>query len=127
MIEPSYPPVHAYLETGGARLKRIQRQAATRMRAMRSRWRTLGRPEPATLDRAIVDALRDILLSSHEGKRLATFVDPEALLLKTAGQLVERSERAREQGRDVVVYDRAEVAGALQARLLTAPKRGVMV
>lgn len=125
MREPSYHPVHAYKETGAARLGRIRRQGAGRMREMRQRWRDVGRPDPATLDRAVVDALRDLLLREPEGYRLATFVDPQALVLETARHLVERSERAREAGRDVVVYRREEVAAALQARLLQPPKAGV--
>lgn len=124
MNEPGYHPAHPHRETGGARLKRHRRQAAARMTAMRARWREAGRPDPATLDRAIVDAVRDLLLQAPEGKRLATFLDPEAILRETARHLVERSERSAARGRDVVVYRNAEVSDALQSRLLRAPRGG---
>lgn len=124
MREPGYHPVHSYRETGGARLRRHRRQAAARMTAMRARWREAGRPDPATLDRAVADAVRDLLLRAPAGKRLATFIDPEELLRETARHLVERSERSAARGRDVVVYKREEVSDALQARLLKAPRGG---
>ncbi|UYW24815.1 hypothetical protein OKC48_16200 [Methylorubrum extorquens] len=123
MREPDYAPVHAYLETGGARLKRVRRQTADRMRAMRARWKETGRPDPATLDRAIVDAVRDILLREPEGMRLATLIDPEELLRETARQLVERSRLEQAAGREAVVYDRNATIIELQIRLLQRPKR----
>lgn len=121
MREPGYHPVHAHRETGGARLKRTRWQTADRMVSMRARWREAGRPDPATLDRAIVDAIRAILMREPEDKRMATFIDPDALILETGRHLIERSEKAKAKGRDVTVYRRTEVAKALQARLLAAP------
>ncbi len=121
----SYSTPYAHQETGAARIGRIRRQTASRQREMRARWRAAGRPDPATLDRAIVDAVRDILLREPEGYALATFIDPKTLLLETARCLVERTQRDREAGRDVIPYRREEVASALQARLLDRPRRGV--
>ena len=69
MREPSYHPAQSYLETGARRIGRIRRQTANRMRDMRQHWKNIGRPDPATLDRAIVDALRDSILSAPEGAR----------------------------------------------------------
>lgn len=125
MREPDYFPVHPYKETGAARLGRIRRQGAGRMRALRERWRLSGRPDPAVLDRAIVDAVRDLLVAELEGMRLATLIDPERLIRRTAGHLVERSRADREAGRDAPLYDKREVASALEARLLRAPKASV--
>ncbi|SFM84648.1 hypothetical protein [Methylobacterium pseudosasicola] len=123
MRDTSYHPVHAYLETGARRIGRIRRQTADRNRSMRARWREEGRPDPATLDRAIVDALRAMLLSAPEGQRLSTPLDPGALLLETARHLVERTERSKARGRDVTVFKREAVSETLQSRLLEAPKR----
>lgn len=123
MRETSYSPVHSYLETGARRIGRIRRQTAGRMRTMRQHWRDIGRPDPATLDRAIVDALRDELLAAPEGARLSTPVDPEALLRGVARKLVERSQADREAGKEGVVYVMQEVVVGLQVRLLQRPKR----
>ncbi len=125
MRDTGYYPVHAYQETGAARIGRIRRQTAARQRELRQRMRDAGRPDPATLDRAIVDALRDILTGEPEGYQLATFIDPKSLLLETARCLVERTQRDREAGRDVVPFKREQVASALQSRLLERPRRSV--
>lgn len=122
MRDLAYHPAHAYLETGARRLGRIRRKTADRMASMRERWREAGRPDPATLDRAIVDAVRDLLLAAPEGKRLVSHLDPEAILLQTARHLVERSERSAARGREVTVYRREAVSEALQNRLLSRPK-----
>lgn len=123
MRETSYYPGHAYLETGARRIGRIRRQTAERNRSMRERWREEGRPDPATLDRAIVDALRSMLLAAPEGQRLSTPIDPSALLLETARYLVERTERSKARGRDVTIFKKEPVAQVLQSRLLEGPKR----
>ena len=123
MRETSYHPAHSYLETGARRIGRIRRQTANRMRDMRQRWKDIGRPDPATLDRAVVDALREAIQSLVVDGAVVGTVDPADVIRRTASHLVERTQRAREAGRDVVVYDRGEVADALWQRLLAPPKR----
>lgn len=125
MTETSYFPVHSYVETGARRLNRIRRQGAVRMRALRHRWKEAGRPEPGTLDRAIVDGLRDAMLATVVDGVARGPIYPQDLLLRVAAQLVERTEAAQAAGRETVVYDRQAVADALWARLLVPPKRRV--
>lgn len=122
MREPSYHPVHAHRETGAARVGRIRRQTAGRMRDLRQRWREEGRPDPATLDRAIADAVRDALLATVVDGRTARSIPVREILLRISAQLVARSRRDAEAGRDVVVYDRKAVAEAVHKRLLQSPR-----
>ncbi|AMB45074.1 hypothetical protein [Methylobacterium sp. AMS5] len=117
-----YAPVHAYKETGAARVGRIRRQTAGRMRELRQRWRDEGRPDPATLDRAIADAVRAALLASVVNGKTASSIPVREILLRISGQLVARSRRDSEAGRDVVVYDKRAVADAVHKRLLQAPR-----
>ena len=123
MRETSYHPAHSYLETGARRIGRIRRQTADRMRDMRQRWRDAGRPDPQTLDRAVVDALREAIQSLVVDGAVVGSVSPQDIIRRTASHLVERTQRAKEAGRDTVVYDRKEVADALWQRLLAPPKR----
>lgn len=122
MRQTDYYPAHAYKETGAARVGRIRRQTAGRMRELRQRWRDEGRPDPATLDRAIADAVRDALLATVVDGRTASSISVREILLRISGQLVERSRRDAEAGRDVVIYDRKAVAEAVHKRLLQAPR-----
>ena len=127
MREPSYHPAHSYMETGARRIGRIRRQTANRMRDLRQRWRDVGRPDPATLDRAVVDALRDAVHALVVDGVVVGTLDPADIIRRTAHQLVERTQRAKEAGKEGVVYDRNEVADALRLRLLSPPKAGVIV
>lgn len=122
MRETSYYPGHAYLETGAKRIGRIRRQTADRMASMRERWRAEGRPDPATLDRAIADALRDAIASTVREGVTHGPIDPQAILVGVARQLVGRTEAARDAGREGVVYRRDAVADALWKRLLQPRK-----
>lgn len=122
MRETAYYPVHAHRETGAARVGRIRRQTAGRMRELRQRWKDEGRPDPATLDRAIADAVRASILASVVDGKTASSIPVKGILLRIGGQLVARSRRDSEAGRDVVVYDKRAVAEAVHKRLLQVPK-----
>lgn len=122
MRQTDYYPAHAYKETGAARLGRIRRQTAGRMRELRQRRRDEGRPDPATLDRAIADAVRDALLATVVGGKTARTIPVREILVRIGGQLVARSRRDAEAGRDVVVYDKRAVAEAVHKRLLQSPR-----
>ncbi len=122
MRQTDYYPAHAYKETGAARVGRIRRQTAGRMRGLRQRWKDEGRPDPATLDRAIADAVRDALLATVVDGRTARSIPVREILIRISGQLVARSRRDAEAGRDVVVYDKKAVAEAVHRRLLQAPR-----
>lgn len=125
MRDPGYHPVHAYKESGAARIGRVRRQGAARQRGLRERWRAEGRPEPGTLDRAIADALRDAVLATVVDGRTAPTVRIEDVTRRIGAALVDRSRRAYEEGRDVVLYDREAVADAIWKRLLQPPKSAV--
>ena len=123
MCKPFPTQPYAYQETGSRRIGRIRRQAARRMSSMRERWRNEGRPDPATLDRAIADALRDAIASTVREGVTCGPVDTQAILVGVARQLVERTEAARDAGREGVVYRREAVADALWKRLIQPAKR----
>lgn len=88
------------------------------MRRQRERWRDEGRPDPATLDRAIADALREAIAATVRDGVTSGPVDPQAVIVGAARQLVERTEAARDAGREGIVYRREAVADALWKRLL---------
>jgi len=87
-------------------------QAATRARRAEA-----GAPDPAVLDRAIADGLAACLAGEPRGYRLASPLDPQAILLAAAAALRARTERAIAAGKDAVVYRREAVAAALATRL----------
>lgn len=118
MRETSYAPVHAYLEAGPARLGRIRRQTAGRMRTLRARLADEGRPDAAALDRAIVDALRDAIAKTVRDGATQGGVYPKDLVVGVAEHLRERSERARKAGRKAVVYKSQAVGDAIYERIL---------
>lgn len=91
-----------------------------RKRAERERIRDAGRPDAATLDRALADAVRSIL--SRGGDALTRPVTPLALLRLTQEHLLLKSTRAHEAGREPVVYRSEAVLAAIQDRLLTPAK-----
>lgn len=121
MRNASYHPVHAYAERGPARPARVRRQTAGRMRDLRARQRAEGRPDPAALDRAIADALRDAIAATVQGGVARGAIDPQAVILGIAEHLRARLERARAAGKEAVPYRREAVAEAIHQRLL-APK-----
>ncbi|MCJ2078779.1 hypothetical protein MKK68_24585 [Methylobacterium sp. E-016] len=121
MRDPGYHPFHSYLERGSARPARVRRQTAGRMRDLRARQRETGRPDPAALDRAIVDAFRDAIAGSVRGGATRWDIDPMGLVLGIAEHLRARSERAILAGKVGIVYQREAVAEAIHLRLL-APK-----
>ncbi|GAN46084.1 hypothetical protein ABID82_001617 [Methylobacterium sp. PvP062] len=86
----------------------------------RERLRDMGRPDAATLDRALGDAVRSIL--SRGGDALTRPVTPAALLRLTQEHLLLRSVRAEEAGREPVRYRSEAVLAAIQDRLLTPPR-----
>ncbi|KST61180.1 hypothetical protein AO398_00375 [Methylobacterium sp. GXS13] len=122
MRETFHIPTPAHPETGARRIGRIRRQTADRMASMRDRWRAEGRPDPATLDRAIADALRDAIAATVREGVTSGPVDPQAILRGVARQVVGRTEAARDAGREGVVYRREAVADALWKRLLQPKK-----
>lgn len=121
MREPGYFPTHAYLEAGPKRPGRIRRQTADRMASMRARLADEGRPDAATLDRAIVDALRDAIAATVRDGATQGGVYPRDILLSVAEHLRRRSERATKAGRKAVVYRNEAVGDAFYERVL-APK-----
>ncbi|WP_156647722.1 hypothetical protein [Methylobacterium sp. Leaf87] len=104
-------PLPAYA-TAKDRLANRKAQAATRERRAEA-----GRPDPATLDRAIADAVRDCLAAAPSGRRLATPLDPERIIRAAAVELLRRSHRAMEAGKLAVIYKPEAVAAALANRL----------
>jgi|GEM_PF-1270626 len=121
MRTDGYHCTHAYTERGAARPNRIRRQTAGRMRDLRARKRAEGRPDPAALDRAIVDALRDAIAGTVRDGVARGAIDPQGVILRIAEHLRSRSERAAAAGKEAVVYRREAVAEAIHQRLL-APK-----
>ncbi|MGU3665632.1 hypothetical protein ACLBX9_15745 [Methylobacterium sp. A49B] len=87
----------------------------------RERLRDQGRPDAATLDRALGDAVRSIL--SRGGDALTRPVTPAALLRLTQEHLLLRSVRSEGAGREPVRYRSEAVLSAIQDRLLTPPRR----
>ncbi len=108
--------------TGAARTSRRRAVARDRKRRQRSSEAERGRPTLDVLDRAVVDALRGLLLAAPEGERYNRPIRPDALILAVGGFLVKRSIRDRAAGRDVVAYKREEVAKAIEARLFSTPR-----
>ena len=109
-----------------AEAERVARQRAQRRdrkRAERERLAEAGRPLPTAVERAVVDALRGCLLAAKPGERLETPILP-TVLLRVAGQLLRRRVLdAHEAGAEPLVYTAEGVSAALQARLLTPPRR----
>lgn len=108
--------------TPAERAARARGLARDRKRSERERLRDVGRPDTATLDRAIGDALRSIL--ARGGDALTRPVTPAALLRLMQEHLLLRSARALEEGREPLVYRSEGVLAAIQDRLLTPPKGG---
>ena len=121
MRDTGYYTTHAYAERGPARPGRIRRQTAGRMRDLRARQREAGRPDPAALDRAIADALRDAIAATVQDGVARGAIDPHGVILRIAEHLRSRSERAAAAGKETVIYKREAVAEAIHQRLL-APK-----
>ncbi|GJE74955.1 hypothetical protein BGCPKDLD_1529 [Methylorubrum suomiense] len=121
MREPGYVPAHAYLEAGPARAGRIRRQGAGRMATRRARLAVEGRPDAATLDKAIVDALREVIAATVRDGATEGGVYPKDILVGVAEKLRERTQRARKAGRKAVVYKAEAVGDAFYERVL-APK-----
>lgn len=86
----------------------------------RERQRDAGRPIAATVDRAVVDAVRDFLAADPTGSRP---IAPDALLRTVALHLLRRSHRAYEAGADGGTFSREGVEAALKDRLLTPVSR----
>lgn len=91
------------------------------MRDLRARQRAEGRPDPAALDRAIADALRDAIAATVQCGIARGAIDPQSVILGIAEHLRARSERAAAAGKKAVVYRREAVSEAIYDRLL-APK-----
>ncbi|WP_156394085.1 hypothetical protein [Methylobacterium sp. Leaf94] len=100
--------------SAAAREREANRVAQAETRARRAQ---AGRPDPAVLDRAIADALAQVIARAPQGYRLATPLDAEAILWAAAEALRDRTERAIAAGKPTVVYRREAVAAALAARL----------
>ncbi|BCM83805.1 hypothetical protein [Methylobacterium indicum] len=108
--------------TGAARTSRRRAVARDRKRRQRASEAERGRPDLMVLDRAIVDALRALLLSAPGGERYTRAIRPEALILAVGAHLVKRSIQDRAAGRAVVAYKREEVAAAIESRLFSTPR-----
>lgn len=107
--------------TASGRLARVRRENAGRQRLVRERRREAGEPDPALLDRAIVDALRSILLRCEDS--VSRPVDPKLILHLTREHLVLRATRAKDADAEAPPYNGTAVAEALRRRLFEKPKR----
>lgn len=101
------------------RVARMRDLGRKRKRAERERAKGAGRPIPATVDRAVVDAVRAFLARDPSGSRP---IQPDALVRTIALQLLRRSHRARADGAGAVRFTREGVEAALKERLLTPGK-----
>ncbi|WP_375453437.1 hypothetical protein [uncultured Methylobacterium sp.] len=107
--------------TASGRIARTRRENAGRQRLVRERRREAGEPDPGLLDRAIVDALRSILLRCEDS--VSRPIDPKLVLHLTREHLVLRATRAKDADPDAPPYNGAAVAEALRRRLFEKPKR----
>ncbi len=122
MRQTDYYPAHAYKETGAARVGRIRRQTAGRMRELSSAGgtRAARTRRPWTVRSPTPCGMPFSQRSSTA--RTASAIPVREILLRISGQLVARSRRDAEAGRDVVVYDKKAVAEAVHKRLLQSPR-----
>lgn len=105
--------------TEAERVARERNLGRDRKRGLRQRARDAGRPDPATVDRAIVEAVRSFYAATPECVRP---IDPKALLRAAALQLMRRAQAAYDAGEDAVPYSREAVAEVLYARLAAPAK-----
>ncbi|MCK2057217.1 hypothetical protein [Methylobacterium sp. 37f] len=96
---------------------KIRQQNRVAQKVTRERRAEAGRPDPATLDRALADALRDCMAAAPTGRRLATALDPERIIRAAAVALLRRSHKALKAGKAPIVYRAEAVAAALANRL----------
>ncbi|KAB1071161.1 hypothetical protein [Methylobacterium planeticum] len=92
-----------------------------RKRAERERARDAGRPDPATVDRAIVEAVRSFFSADPQSVRP---IAPDALLRVAALQLLRRAHAAHDAGAEPIHYTREAVSEALYARLSASARGG---
>lgn len=98
-----------------------QRDLGRRKKAgQRQRQREAGRPDPATIDRAIVEAVRSFFQADPQSVRP---IAPDALLRVAALQLLRRAHAAHEAGAEPILYTREAVSEALYSRL-SVPAKG---
>jgi hypothetical protein len=102
------------------RVARTRDLGRKRKSGERERHRDAGRPIAATVDRAVVDAVRDFLAADPTGSRP---IPPDALMRTIALHLLRRSHRAYETGTDGGTFSREGVEAALRDRLLTPVSR----
>lgn len=110
-------PVHAYRCTGPAKRSRIRRLGAARQRALRQRRKEAGRPSPEALDRAIVDALREMLMRHEDSLRRP--IDPALLLGLTKTRLLLSAHREQAFEGKVPAERSKAIIDTMRDRLLT--------
>jgi hypothetical protein len=106
-----------------SRAIRHRHLATTRKRDERERKRSAGRPDTATIDRAIVDTLRSFVLRERPEPVMQRVIRVEDLITTVALHLLKRSWEVHASGAEPVVFTREGVAAALDARLLQPQKR----
>ncbi|MCJ2124572.1 hypothetical protein [Methylobacterium sp. J-077] len=111
-----------YRGTAAARRERLRKMNAGHQRLVRERRREAGEPDPGLLDRAIVDALRSVLLRCENS--VSRPIDPRLVLALTREHLLQRCARAREADPEAPVYDGAAVANAVIRRGIRTPFSG---
>lgn len=99
-----------------------QRQLGTsRKRTERERRRDSGRPDLNALDRAVVEAVRAIIIHTAPEGQMERSI-PVDLLVRTIGsRLFQRAREAYKAGAEPLGYTREGVAAAIDARLFQPP------
>ncbi|KMO37991.1 hypothetical protein VQ03_18215 [Methylobacterium tarhaniae] len=111
-----YLPVHRYARSPRQQTAFERREAARRKAEQRERQREAGVPDPTSIERAIVDALR-LYLMKHPPS-----IDPVELLRYARDLAMSRSYAAHEANPSKPKFERAAVVEAIRKRVLTPPK-----
>ncbi|BCM81698.1 hypothetical protein [Methylobacterium indicum] len=111
-----YLPVHRYARDTRQQTAWERREAARRKNLQRERQREAGIPDPTSIERAIVDALRLTLLKSPAS------IDPVELLKYARDLAMSRSYAAHEADPSKPKYEREAVVEAIRKRVLRPPK-----
>ncbi|MFH6784867.1 hypothetical protein [Methylobacterium sp. MA0201] len=115
-----YLPVHRYARDPYQQTAWERREAARRKAEQRERQRARGMPDAATVERALVDALRIYL--TRDNTTLQRILDPAAVLLYARNLVLSRSYVAHEQDPEKPRYEPAAVVEAIRRRVMVPPR-----